>query len=204
MGVEKSNNASEELTTDPEKQSLKELLVTLSAKQLWGILGASFFVLATVFWAGYGLRDNLAKAEIERKQIEIDKSKKESDDIKAFYKKTDVKEEFLTLYTRYFRAKESGQGTTDAAKNMAQFLNEHLDNAKASRLSTERQPPPIRVGRGQTAEQSTIILSGDNTSWDLPQDVIKHVHQNLLNNDAILKDPAKESDTSKDASAKRQ
>lgn len=187
--------------------TIGKLISSFSGAQIWAILTACFLVIGGAFGLGYKLKSDLAQAEIAQTKLEGEKLKDKISEMQKYYQGTDIKEQFLTLYTRFLNAKETADGVPTnedlqeerelAAKHMATFLNEQLTQAKSDKGSTDFKSPAIKVGRGVTPEQSTIVFSGDNTAWVLPREVVKHVNPTLLTNDGISGKPNINTNTSR-------
>jgi hypothetical protein len=178
---------------EPSRLSLREIIGALTTTQIWGVITTCAVLLSGACYGGFWFKSQLA-------QDEIDDLKRTFTTLKENYQGLDIKNEFLVRQLRLLNEKlASNQSDEIAAKEMGQFLNRALEQAASDKDSNQAKAPKIRIGRGESSKKSTVTFS-DNTSWVLPEEVIKHISPNHLTNPDISKGVEKKPSLSPKAS----
>lgn len=174
--------ASPEGQDDRKSLTLGALLSSLEVGQIWGTAVALVALISGAFALGTAVSSRTHEnevSELKRRSGDLESQfAQQNSDLKAErtrFRGIETKERIMSLYCRYFLAKESADAETTKQALAA------LDNAVMDAWDKFHRTPAeaavevtgIVVGKGRTARDVTIRFVYDNSAWNLPKEVTR-------------------------------
>ncbi len=173
--------------TSAEVKNIGRIIRSLTPYQAWTTISIIVMALGGSFGVGYKLRSIIAQAEVAAIQVNVstltanlNDVREKSETMLTVSNELEVKNKFLTYYTRILHSKKSLAKSpqnrdllaarNDAINNLVLLINEQLSQSFSEDKDTKNHMPVIRVGIGKTPQESVVILN-DGTIWPLPEEV---------------------------------